>query len=340
MLNHAITVGIPCEIMPHEGRIPLFPSSIRQLASHVKALGCTLNVVVEKNLGSLLGFTDETWMQAGARIEEKESLYAAAHVILKIKQPFVEEVPLYHEGQVSACFHHMAANRSVVAELIKKQVRIVPFEYNRPGLRAMSAEAGKCIPVILYRLCGNKWMKERIFFGGARGTAGQHAISACYGRGVPLSHIHACDVATGAFLSPKTRISYDTFSSKNAKKLHAELRKCGILILVAASFSGSVKFLKSRHLDNLVDGTVIVQVSIDEGGNIDEPAFQRVTYWDNPSYEVTWGDKKFTICNIPNIPGCLAPYNASLALEKANFLYYAHILASFPNIDSELLYQP
>lgn len=339
-LDRAITVGIPCEIMPHEGRIPIFPSSIHQLELHLRGLGCALHVVVQKGLGSSLGMTDETWVRAGARVDEKEFVYANADVILKIKQPFPEEVPLYHEGQVSACFHHMATNRDVVAALMKKQVRIAPFEYHRQGLGAMSAEAGKCIPAILYRICGNKWLKEDIFFGGARGTAGEYAISACYGRGVPLSRIHACDIATGTFSSPKTRMSYDTFSSKNGKKLHAELRKCRILVLAAADSSHAVRFLKSRHLDNLADGTVIVQISIDEGGNIDESAFQRMTYWDNPSYEVAWRDKKFTICNIPNIPGCLAPYNASLALEKANFLYYAALLASFPDMSSELLYVP
>lgn len=340
MPNRVVTVGIPCEIMPHEGRVPIFPSSIRQLVMHVRVLGCVLNVVVQKGLGFSLGMTDEDWIRGGARVDEKESLYAASDVILKIKQPFSEEVSLYHEGQVSACFHHMAVNRGVVAELIKKQVRIAPFEYHRPGLSAMSAEAGRQVSTILDRVCGKEWMKEDIFFGGARGMAGRHAISSCYGRGVPFSHIHACDVVTGAFSSPKTSISYDTFSSRNAKKLYAELRKCRILILAAAGSSDSVRFLKSRHLDHLVDGAVIIQISIDEGGNIDDPAFQRVTYWDDFFYKIIRKGKVFTVCNVPNIPGCLAPYNASLALEKANFLYYANILAGFPDISSELLYLP
>lgn len=338
MPNRAITVGIPCEIMPYEGRVPIFPSSIRQLVMHARALGRILHVVVQKGLGSSLGMTDEMWTRGGARIDEKESLYAASDVILKIKQPFSEEVFLYHEGQVSACFHHMAANRNVVAELVKKQVRIVPFEYHRPGLSAMSAEAGRQVSAILDRVCGKEWAKEDIFFGGARGVACQHAIFRCHNRGVPFSRIHACDIVAGTFVSPKMGMSYETFSSKNTRKLLAELRKCRVLILAAASSSGGVRFLKFRHLDNFVDGAVIIQISIDEGGNIDDPAFQQVTYWDNPSYEVVRTGKKFTVCNIPNIPGCLAPYNASLALEKANFLYYANILASFPDINPELLY--
>ena len=340
MLNRAITVGILCEIMPHEGRVPIFPSSIHQLVLHVRALGCALNVVVQKGLGSSLGMTDEDWMRGGARVEDKESVYADADVILKIKQPFSEEVSLYHEGQWSVCFHHMAANRDVVAELIKKQVRIVPFEYHRPSLSSMSAKAGKHIPVILDRVCGKGWIKENIFFGGARGVVGQHAIRGCRDREVPFSRIHACDIAAGMFVSPDTGMSYETFSSKHTKKLYAELRKCRILILAAAGSSQTIRFLKPHHLDHLADGAVVVQISIDEGGNIDDPAFQRVTYWDDSSYEVVRGGKKFTVCNIPNIPGCLEPYNASLALERANFLYYAGIIASFPDIAPELLYQP
>jgi hypothetical protein len=204
----------------------------------------------------------------------------------------------------------------------------------------MSAEAGRQVSTILDRVCGKGWIKEDIFFGGARGMVGQYAILACRNRGIPFSRIHACDIVAGTFVSPNTGMSYETFSSKNGKKLYAELRKCRILILAAAGFSDAIRFLKPRHLDHLVSGAVIVQVSIDEGGNIDEPAFQRVTYWDDPFYEVVRMDKKFTVCNIPNIPGCLAPYNASLALEKANFLYYANILVSFPDIASELLYVP
>ncbi|MEK9195283.1 MAG: hypothetical protein AAB975_02820, partial [Patescibacteria group bacterium] len=62
-LNRAITVGIPCEIMSHEGRVPILPSSIHQLILHLRALGCVLNVVVQKNLGSSLGMTDENWVR-------------------------------------------------------------------------------------------------------------------------------------------------------------------------------------------------------------------------------------------------------------------------------------
>ncbi len=332
-----VVVGIPREIMSHEGRVPIFPETIERLR---KVFGDvrTLRVVVERGVGAYLGIMEQDWKQGGAHVCEKSEVYAQANIVLKVKQPFLEEVGLYHRGHVSACFHHMATNKEVVNALVAKGVRIAPFEYYRPSLRSMSMEAGRQIITILNRLCGDMWKDEHIFFGGGRGIVCEHAILDFRIAGVPLKRIHACDREAGAFFSDGMMMAYKTFSSADDKELRAHLQQCRILILAAVGSGGAPRFITSRHLALLPDNAIIIQVSIDEGGNIDDPEFQRVTYWDSPSYHVERSGKRFTVCNVPDIPGCLAPMRASIALDQANFPYYVKLLQAFPEVPAEFLY--
>ena len=326
-----IVVGIPREIMPHEGRIPIFPASIEKLTNECAGV-CTVRFAIQRGLGASLGITDTMWKQAGAHVCDKRTVYRCANIVVKVKQPFLQEASFYRCGQMLACFHHMATNREVIRILLKKDVIIAPFEYYRPSLAAMSFEAGMQVRTILDRLCGDSWKQEDIFFGGGRGMVCQTAIAQCRRMGIPAKRIHAFDINGGLFFSEKLRMSYWTFSSQDETDLCERLQKCRVLVLAAMASEGAPRFLKPVHLDLLPDGAVIVQVSIDEGGNIDDPEFQRVTYWGDPSYEVRHGSKRFTVCNVPDIPGCLAPQSASVALDQANFWYYCHIISSFPEL--------
>ena len=332
-----IIVGIPREIMPHEGRVPLLPDSVKRVRDALED-DCRVYIAVQKGVGASIGITSDMWKQAGAYVCDKRTLYRRADIILKVKQPFAEEVSLYHRGQLCACFHHPTTNQDVVTRLIHKHVLLAPFEYYRPGLRAMSCEAGRHVATILNTLCGESWKREHIFFGGGRGMVCQHAIAQCRRMGIRAKQIHACDRENGLFFSEKLRMSYMTFSGEDQTELCEHLQKCRILVLAAVGPHGAPRFLTHKHLDLLPDGAVIVQVSIDEGGNIDDPEFQRVTYWGNPSYTVQRGSKQFTVCNIPDIPGCLSPESASRALDEINFPYYLELFKSFPSVADEFLY--
>ncbi|MDP3779148.1 MAG: hypothetical protein Q8R30_03860 [bacterium] len=338
-MSEEVVVGVPREIMSHEGRVPIFPATIQRLR---KMFGDSRNphFVVERGVGALLGVIEQDWKQVGADVCEKSEVYGRANIVLKVKQPFPEEVGSYHSGQVSACFHHMATNKDVVKVLVAKGVLIAPFEYYRPSLGAMSMEAGKQVTTILNRLCGDGWKQEHIFLGGGRGIVCQHAIRDFRIAEVPLRRIHACDREAGAFFSTRTMMTYKTFSSDDDEQLCVHLQQCRILILAAVGRGGAPRFITPRHLELLPDNAIIIQVSIDEGGNIDDLEFQRVTYWGDPSYQVERGGKRFTVCNVPDIPGCLAPLRASIALVQVNLPYYVKLIRAFPEVPSEFLYKP
>jgi len=334
-----VVVGIPRETMPHEGRVPILPATIKKLKS-VLAESKKLQFVVEKGLGASLGISEQDWRQACADVCEKDEVYGRAYIVLKVKQPFLDEVGLYYPGQVSACFHHMATNKEAVRALLAKGVLIAPFEYYRPSLGSMSMEAGQRVKIILSRLCGDAWKEDHIFLGGGRGIVCQHVMLDLLAAQIPIQKIHACDRESGQFFAQRTAITYRTFSSSDDDQLCIHLRQCRIVVLAAVGRNGAPKFLKPRHLALLPDNAVILQVSIDEGGNIDDPEFQRVTYWGEPSYQIEREGKRFTICNVPDIPGCLFPLRSSTALDGANYLYYIQLFKAFPEVPEKFLYKP
>ena len=336
-----LVVGVPLEMMSNEGRIPLLPSTVVKLRSYLAEQGISLGFIVQSGLGGTIGFEDGDWSQNGIIMLQREKLFEWSDIILQVKQPTAKDVEFYREGQGSLCFHHTAANRAVVDELLKKGICIMPREYHRPSLSAMSKEAGRRVVDVLTSCYprADEWLRENIFIAGARGVVGQHAINSLISAGVDERKIYKCDVRQEIFISPETGREYWTFSSEDRFNFHPSLENCKILILAAASKSGAPKIIKREHLKLLQNGTFILQVAIDEGGNIDVPDFSKVTYWSNPVYPVRVGGKGFFVCNISNLPGCIRPGDSSVALDEASYGYYCEILSAWPNVPEKYLFK-
>ena len=344
-------IGMPVDRMLCEGRISLFPESIIRLKREFSP-GIRLDFLVESGLGRRIGFTDEDWRRADAIVitgtkdeARRRRIYDAADLILKVKQPLADEVELYHKGQGSCCFHHVAANKDVVAKLLDKKVLILPWEKHLLILSAMSREAGKRIPRILDRFSAEiwhrDWRKENIFVFGVRGTVGRHAIRALVSEGVSLNQIFACDIADGEFIAPDTStpLSFFTFSSAREEELLAALQVCRIGVYAALSPKGTPKIIKRAHLGILPQDSVIIQVAIDEGGNIDDTDFGKVTYWSEPFFYAYVGPKRIYFCNLPDIPGCINPAESTRELIKTNFEYLCEIIRAWPNVPERYLFK-
>jgi len=333
-----LVIGIPRELMSDERRMPLLPHTITRLRESIPEK--ELMFLVEHGVGMTIG-CDLGWGTDGARIVERDQLYREADIIIKVKQPFPEEIALYRSGQGCCGFHHMATNREVVDVLLQKGVKILPLEYHRPSLTAMSRHTGKWLPSLIGEQFDSswKWQQENIFLGGGRGVVCQYVVYSLLGSyELRPSQIHACDLVRGRFISPETSVSYWTFSGEDDDELCERLSYCRIVVLAAVRKGGAPKFLKPRHLEYMPEGVLIFQVSIDEGGNIDDPEFCRVTSWQKLVYTVVRHNKLYRVYNIPNIPGALFPELASYALDVANFPYYREIFSRWPEVPGQYLF--
>ena len=82
-------IGIPKEIKDHETRVGASPLGVAELAHHGH------KILVEKNAGAAIGYTDKDYLKAGAKIAKNAAeLYKNSKLIIKVKEPQESEVKL------------------------------------------------------------------------------------------------------------------------------------------------------------------------------------------------------------------------------------------------------
>ena len=100
------SIGVPREVKPDEQRVALTPDAVRELVSH------GLSVRVEQNAGAGAGIEDASYLAAGAELVSREEAWGA-HLVVKVKEPQVEEFPFLRADQVLFTYLHLAAYPAV-----------------------------------------------------------------------------------------------------------------------------------------------------------------------------------------------------------------------------------
>ena len=97
-------IGVPKEIKLQEHRIGLTPESVKALTDR------NHEVLVENNGGFEAGFTNDDYLKAGAKImTAPEEIFEKAELIVKVKEPQMNEVKMIREGQIIYTYLHLAA---------------------------------------------------------------------------------------------------------------------------------------------------------------------------------------------------------------------------------------
>ena len=139
-----MVIALIKEIKKHEYRVGLTPSNVKEYIKHGH------QVLVEQNVGVGAGFSDEDYINAGAKVlEDKNELFEQAGMIVKVKEPLEEEYELFKKGQILYTYLHLAANKPLTEALLKKGVSSIAYETitdeagHLPCLRPMSEIAGR-----------------------------------------------------------------------------------------------------------------------------------------------------------------------------------------------------
>ena len=110
-------IGVPREIKTQEYRVGLIPASVRELTHH----GHT--VTVEIGAGAGVNFTDDDYRAAGAEIApDAATVFAAAEMIVKVKEPQASEFPLLREGQIQGLQHTRGPMASSALKTIRSDL--------------------------------------------------------------------------------------------------------------------------------------------------------------------------------------------------------------------------
>jgi alanine dehydrogenase len=324
-----MTIGVPKEIKNEEFRVALTPSGVKELNrdGHV--------ILVEKSAGEGSGFSDREYLDADADIVDRETVFRKAGLIVKVKEPLPAEYGLLREEQALFTFLHLAPNRELTEILLRRKVMGLAYETLQkdgklPLLIPMSEIAGKMAPLMgayyLQTFKGGKGIlptgavgvrpAKTVILGA--GVVGTHAASVSLG-------LHMETVVMNRGTEGLQRID-EMFMGRiktlplTAHTLKEEVKDADLVIGAILVPGGKPPVLITREmLKTMGRGTVIVDVSVDQGGCVET---SRPTTHDDPVYEVD-GILHYTVANMPGA----YPRTSTLALTNAT-LPYIKVLAN------------
>ena len=314
-------IGVPKEIKLQEHRIGLTPESVKTLT------GKGHEVLVENNGGFEAGFTNEDYKNSGAKIVDKaEDIFKQAELIVKVKEPQMNEVAMIRENQIIYTYLHLAAAKELTEGLVKSKAVCIAYETvtddngRLPLLAPMSAVAGRMsIQAGAHSLEKNQ--KGRgLLLGGAPGV--EPATVVILGGGVVGEN--AAIIATGM----RGKVYVVDKSQERLKQLHemfgdkiipaqsdkTDLKKlvsnCDLLVGgVLIPGAEAPKLVTKEMIKNMKRGSVVVDVAIDQGGCVET---SKPTTHANPTYLV---DDVVHYC-VANMPGGV-PRTSTMALNQA-----------------------
>jgi alanine dehydrogenase len=321
-------IGVPKEIKNMEFRVGATPTMVMGFveAGH--------SVFVETDAGARIGYCDEMYKKAGAKIVSTPKDVYESDLIIKVKEPQTSEFPLMHEGQVLFCYLHLAPDAEQTRQLIERKVVAIAYETvedkhgKLPLLTPMSEIAGRVSVqagayalqmanggrgVLLGGVPGVK-PAEVVIIGG--GVVGTNAAQMAMGLGADvtildrdLDRLRFLDMHYGGRL--KTLYSSPQIIGKLLR--HADLVIGAVLI----PGKKAPNLVSREMLKTMKSGSVLVDVSIDQGGCFET---SRATTHSDPTYIV---DEVVHYC-VANMPGACAR-SATQALTNATYSYAIRI---------------
>lgn len=325
-------IGIPKEIKTDEFRVGMTPSGVKELHK----AGHSIFVQTGAGLGS--GFEDSAYVDSGACIlETADEVYARVQMIMKVKEPIEVEYARLREGQILFTYLHLAADKRLTEVLCEKKITALAYETLRIGrrlplLEPMSEIAGRMATLFgavhlgrynggSGRLLGGAVGVEpnRVVVLGA-GVAGKSAADAAAGLGADVVMF---DINTERLtylrdvMSPRVSMLYSTHDSILDNIKNADL-VIGTVLLPGAK---APKLISREMLSTMKQGSVLVDVSIDQGGCFET---SHATTHSHPTFEVE-GIVHYCVANMPG----MYPRTSTMALTNAT-LPYALKIASTP----------
>ena len=322
-------IGIPKEIKNSEYRVGLTETNVRHLVER----GHEVFVQDEAGVGS--GISNELYLKAGAKIlNTAKEIYACADMIVKVKEPLASEYELLREQQILFTFLHLAPEPELTDVLCRKKIKALAYETieteqgELPLLKPMSQVAGRVAlqngVLYLQKNFGGKGLlpggvpgvsKASVAIVGG-GTAGLHAAAVAVGLQARVTlldiNLNRLELIDKLFQGRVQTL----FSDK--KNLEETVKQADLVIgSVLLAGHKAPKLITEELVKSLSSGSVVVDISIDQGGCIETA---KATSHENPTYE------KYDVIHycVPNIPSVVSR-SSTYALTHASFPFVLNV---------------
>ena len=318
-------IGVPKEIKNNENRVGMTPAGVAELVKR----GHT--VYVQASAGTNSGFPDEEYTAVGAKmLPTIEATYAAAEMIVKVKEPIAPEYKLIKKGQVVFTYFHFAADKILTEAMIESGGICIAYETvekedrSLPLLTPMSEVAGRMATQVGARFLEKPQGGKGKLMGGVTGVRPARVL--VLGGGIVGTNAAQIDAGMGAeVLITDINLSRLRYLSevmpKNVKTLYSSMHNIRMELPNIDLVIGSVlipgdkapHLITKEMLKMMKPGTVLVDVAIDQGGCFET---SHPTTHSEPTYVVD-GIVHYAVANIPGA----VPFTSTMALTNATLPY-------------------
>ncbi|HSJ63260.1 MAG TPA: alanine dehydrogenase [Gemmatimonadaceae bacterium] len=318
-------IGVPKEIKTNENRIALVPAGAEALV----ATGHS--VYIERGAGEGSGFPDESYIKAGASIlPDADAVWGESDMIMKVKEPIAPEWKRMRKGQTIFTYFHFAADEALTTAHIDSGATCIAYETvelpsrELPLLTPMSEVAGRMAvqqgAKYLEKLHGGRG----VLLGGVPGVEPGKVV--ILGGGVVGTNAAKMAAGLGASVViidlslERLRYLSDVMPA-NVRLIHSNRHTILEHIATADLVVGGVlvpgakapRLIRREDLKTMQDGSVIVDVAIDQGGCVETI---KATTHENPVYTID-GVIHYGVANMPGG----VPRTSTLALTNATLPY-------------------
>jgi alanine dehydrogenase len=271
-------IGMPRETSLQENRLGLTPEAVQHLVS------AGHEVVMEAGAGEPSKYADHAYSEAGAQIAYSTEEVFKADILLKVAPPTLEEIELLHPNQTLISALQMGSMTSeYIAALSRKKINAIGFELMkdpsgaRPVVRAMSEIAGSTVMLIAAEYLARSNEGKGIILGGitgvppsqvvilGAGTVAEYAARAATGLGAEVkvfdNHLYKLRRLKHNLGMQLYTSTLDTFA------LSQQIRRADGVSGALAVEDGRIPFMVPEEMvSSMASGSVIIDVSIDQGG--------------------------------------------------------------------------
>ena len=323
-------IGVPSEVKNNESRVGLTPQSVQKIVNSGH------DVLIQKNAGANIGFFDDQYLAAGAKLKDTaEEVYKSSEMIVKVKEPIPDEYKFLRDDLTVFAYLHLAGDPENAKKLIDTGVTGIAYETvtssdgSMPLLAPMSTIAGQLAFIVgSYHLLKHNNGKGVMI---GRMDNMDPRVVTVIGAGVSGSQsiLKAIDNNALVKVVDSSQSKLDElklqYGSNNVEYILSTKDSIQSSINDSDLVIGSVyvvgkeapKVITREMLSSMNPGTVMVDVSIDQGGCFET---SKPTTHDNP----TFLENEIVHYCVTNMPGAV-PLTATEALNKVTLSYIEFI---------------
>lgn len=318
-------IGVPTEIKDNEYRVAMTPGGLREFVRHGH------RVLVQEGAGEGSSFADAAYAAAGAEmVSDAAELFERADMIVKVKEPQPVEIEMLKPGQILYTYLHLAPDLPQTEGLIRSGAVCIAYETvelsngHLPLLAPMSEVAGRMAAQVGATYLQKPFGGRGVLMGGVAGVLPANVVVL----GAGVVGFNAAYVAKGMGASvtimdinlDRLRYVEDVWANtirtlySNAHNIEEAVYEADLVIGAVLLPGARAPWLVTHDmLPNMRRGSVIVDVSVDQGGCIETT---HPTTHTDPTFVVE-GVVHYCVANMPGA----VPNTSTLALTNATLRY-------------------